>query len=144
MFATRSLVAACFLLCGTSAYAQSNLGELLDKGGKKLGKDFYAANFPATITYVWPNKLGEGEVLFKADGTLSGTEHHYSSRSNSPAVGTWTVDDDGKWCVKKQLSAWGRNTDVCWYSFALNGVLFGAMSDTDRNANIVPAGTIKK
>jgi hypothetical protein len=143
MVTVRTLLAASLLLGVATAHAQSTVGELLDKGGKKLGKDHYAAYFPATIKYVWPDKAGEGELNYKSDGTVSGTEYHYASRTTSTAVGTWTVDDNGKWCIKKHLATWNRNTDVCWYSFELEGAYFGALSDTDRNARVVPAGVKK-
>ena len=144
MYALRSLLAACLLLVFTSAHAQSKLGELLDKGAKKLSKDDFAALLPATLIYTWPDKQGEGELLFKADGTVSGTEYHKASRSSSTAVGTWNVDDNGKWCIKKYMATWNRNTDTCWYSFVMDGAYFGATSDTDRNVVVVPSGTFKK
>ena len=144
MFTLRSLLAACLLLVFASAHAQSTVGELLDKGAKKLVKADYAALFPATFSYVWLNKEGEGDLLYKSDGTLSGIERHYASRTTSPATGTWTADDNGKWCIKKNLSAWKRDTDLCWYAFVLDGAYFGSLSDTDRSARVVSAGKVTK
>lgn len=124
------LLAAAFALVATAAGAQSNLGELLDKGGQKLSKADYAQLAPFRVKYVWFQGGGEGDILFNADGTLIGSEYHYSSRSETPATGTWTVDDTGKWCVKKTLSAWNRNTDVCWYGFKSGDQYYGTLEES--------------
>jgi hypothetical protein len=134
---TRTAVVTCLLLFGGAAMAQSNLGDLLDKGAKKLGKEDYLAMMPFKVKYVWPNRGGEGDLVFNADGTLSGTEFHYPSRSESPAVGTWTVDDGGKWCIKKSMAVWNSKTDQCWYSFRQGDDYWGTFSDTDRAARLV-------
>ncbi len=123
-------------MLATGANAQSNLGELLDKGGKKLLKADYIALAPFRVKYVWFQGGGEGDLVYAANGTLTGSEYHYPSRSESTAVGTWEVDDSGKWCIKKNLEAWNSKTDVCWYSFRLGDEYFGTLSDTDRNARV--------
>lgn len=118
------------------ANAQSNLGELLDKGGKKLLKADYIALAPFRVKFEWPQGGGEGDLVYAANGTLTGTEYHYPSRSESPSVGTWTVDDSGSWCIKKKLEAWNTTFDRCWYTFRLGDEYFGTLSDTDRNARV--------
>ncbi len=124
-----SLLAAVLMSLTCSVQAQSTVGELLEKGGKKLMKEDYTGLVPFRVKYVWPNRGGEGDLVYAADGTLSGTEHHYPSRSDSPAIGTWTVDDGGKWCIKKSMSAWNSKTDQCWYSWRLGDDFYGAISE---------------
>lgn len=123
-------------MLATVANAQSNLGELLDKGGNKLLKADYTALAPFRLKYKWLQGGGEGDLVFAANGTLTGSEYHYPSRSESTAVGTWTVDDSGRWCIKKNLETWNTKTDMCWYSFRLGDEYFGALSETDRNARV--------
>lgn len=130
-------------LVANLASAQSNLGELLDKGAKKMLKEDYAAMAPFRVQYLWPQGGGEGDLVYKADGTLAGTEYHWPSSSQSPAVGSWTVDDGGKWCIKKTMAAWKANTDVCWYSFRLGDDFFGGLSD-DRTAKVFKVKSLQK
>jgi hypothetical protein len=136
MYLHKTLLAASLALLAGGASAQSNLGDLLDKGGQKMMKADYMAMAPFRIKYVWPQGGGEGDLLYNGDGTLAGSEYHYSSRSESPAVGTWTVDDNGKWCMKKSMATWNSKTDMCWYMFKAGDQYFGSASDGDRTARV--------
>jgi hypothetical protein len=109
-------------------HAQSTVGEITDKGGALLLRADIEALMPARVQYRWPNGQGEGDLVLTADGQLSGTESHYASRSDSPAVGTWKVAEDGKLCTPKEMKAWNRKTDLCWYMLRLGGDLFMAAS----------------
>lgn len=137
MFARKFQVAVCLLLWVVSAQAQNNLGELLDKGAKKLGKNEYVAALPATFSFVWPNKQGEAELLYKLDGTLSGHERHYQSNSTSASTGTWTIDETGKWCSNKSLEAWGTTFKGCVFGFTLGDEYFFSASDSDRDSRVL-------
>ena len=75
-------VATALFFSAQIVHAQSTVGELLDKGGKKLLKEDYAAMFPYAMKYWWPQGDGEGDLLVRADGTLSGTEYHYQRRGD--------------------------------------------------------------
>jgi hypothetical protein len=134
------------LALGTAALgclAQSTVGELLDKGGKKLTGADYAAMTPLRTKYVWPQGGGEGDLVYLADGTLSGSEYQYSSRSESPATGTWTADDEGKWCMKKHMTLWNSRTDRCWYTYQLGSEFYGSASD-DRAARVAKIKSFAK
>ena len=126
------------------AHAQSNLGELLDKGGRKLMREDYAALPPFRVQYRWPQGGGEGDLVYKADGTLVGTEYHSQTQSESTAIGTWTVDDNGRWCIKKTLAEWNSKTDVCWYSFRIGDEYFGGLSDSDRTSRVFKVKSTQK
>lgn len=139
MLAKKMAVAMALALCAVAAQAQSTVGELLDKGAKKLGKDDFAAQLPATFFSVWPTKQGEEDVLFKPDGTLSANGRHYQSNTTSPGTGTWTVDESGKWCVSKYWSVWNTSSKACWYAFAVGDEYFFSASDTDRGARVIAA-----
>ncbi|MES2974595.1 MAG: DUF995 domain-containing protein [Pseudomonadota bacterium] len=127
------LIACATALAALTAQAQT-VGELLDKGAKPLTKEDYAALMPLKIRYGWPQGGGEGELVFAADGTLSGSEYQFSSRSESPAVGTWTVDDSGKWCMKKSMTLWKTNTDRCWITYRMGTDYYGGFAEGDRNS----------
>lgn len=135
----------CLLLAAAAApsLAQSTVGELLDKGGKKLLKADYDALVPFRVTYLWPQGGGEGDLIYKGDGTLAGSEYQYSSRSESPATGTWTADDEGKWCLKKHMTLWNSRTDRCWYTYRLGEIFYGSAAE-DRGARIAKMKSFSK
>lgn len=115
------------LLCSLPVHAQSNVGELLTKGGKRLDKNEMLALLPARIQLEWPNRQGEEELLLSADGKISGKGLHYTSRSESPATGTWQVEEDGRVCTPKTFTAWNNTTKLCWYVFQLDQTYFGGL-----------------
>jgi hypothetical protein len=126
-----------------SAIGQSTVGELLEKGGKKLLKDDYTALAPFRVVYQWPNRQGEGDLVYLADGTLSGSEYHNSSRSTSPATGTWVADENGKWCMKKFMQLWNSRTDQCWYGWKLGDDYYSGLSE-DKDAKVMKVKSVVK
>jgi hypothetical protein len=139
----KHLIGMLFVALAAPGFAQSTVGELLDKGGKKLVKADYDALAPFRTVYVWPQGGGEGDLVYKPDGTLSGSEYQYSSRSESPAVGTWNADDEGKWCIKKHMTTWNSRTDRCWYTWQLGTDFYGS-AETDRSARIAKLKSVAK
>jgi hypothetical protein len=141
---SRSWLCLTLFLCASfSALGQSTVAELLDKGGKKLLKDDYATLTPFRVVYQWPNRQGEGDLFYAADGTLNGSEYHNSSRSTSPATGTWTVDENGKWCMKKFMQLWNSRTDQCWYSWKLGDDYYGSLGD-DKDTKVMKVKSFTK
>ncbi len=139
----RFVVIATLFIVSFGAQAQSTVGELLDKGGKKLMKEDYSAMVPFRVAYQWPNRQGEGDLVYAADGTLTGEEYHYSSRSTSPATGTWVVDESGKWCLKKFMQVWNSRTDQCWYSWKLGNDYFGSLGE-DKDTRVMKVKSFVK
>lgn len=129
MYPLRLSSSVCFslLLCSLAAHAQSNVGELITKGGKLLDKNEVLALLPARIQQEWPNRQGEEELVLSLDGKISGKGLHYASRSESPATGTWQVEDDGKVCTPKTFTAWNNTTRLCWYVFQLEQTYYGSL-----------------
>ncbi len=127
------LIAGAAAFICAAAQAQT-VGNLLDKGAKQLMKEDYAAMMPLRIRYQWPQGGGEGDLVFAGDGTLSGSEYQFASSSESPAVGTWTVDDSGKWCMKKTMARWKVNTDKCFVTYRQGDDHYGAAADSDRSS----------
>lgn len=129
-FRYRLCVAVFGLSCGLSAQAQSTVGELLQSGGRQLTKTDLLEMMPARYQGRWPNSQGEEELVFSVDGKITGTGKHYASNTESPAVGTWKVEDDGKLCTPKRFTMWGTSTDLCWYLFRLGNDLFGGLKNS--------------
>ena len=108
------------------AVSQSTVAELTEKGGVALTKADWQELIPLRIETQWPNRQGEEELFFSADGKISGKGYHYSSRTESPAVGSWRVEDDGKVCTPKTFTAWNSSTNLCWYLLKQGDSYFGA------------------
>lgn len=128
--------------CGVSQ-AQSTVGELLEKGGKQISKADWLEATPLRLQTKWPNGQGEEELFFSEDGKISGTGHHYGSRSDSPASGQWKVEDDGKVCTPKTFTAWNSTTNLCWYFFKLGDSFYGAQK-TEASSKIGKINTFEK
>ncbi len=123
------LLATCW---AAQASAQSTVGELLSQGGKAMTKADFMEWIPARVKMKWPNRQGEEDLVLSADGTISGTGQHYSSRTESPAVGQWRLEDDGKLCTPKTFTAWNNSANNCWYVFRLGDVFYAAQkTDVD-------------
>lgn len=124
------------MLCAASGpvLGQATLGEILDKGGKKLSRDEYVALLPATMSGPWEDGAGEWSVVYKPDGTFSGTARHYASGSTSPSYGTWEMDEKGRLCSNENLPAWNKTFKGCSYRYLLSGDLYVVPSDVDRDS----------
>jgi len=118
-------------------FAQATVGELLDKGAKKIGKEEWLAMLPITTSGVWPDGKGEAQLTFKPDGTFSGNARHYPSGTSSGAYGTWKVDEVGKVCIDERFYAWPSTHQECTVRFKLGEEFFRAPSDSDRSAGTV-------
>lgn len=115
-----------------AAAAQSTVADLTAQGGSMLTKAQWLELLPLRIETQWPNRQGEEELFFSADGKITGKGYHYSSRTESAASGAWRVEDDGKVCTPKTFVAWNNSTNQCWYFFRLGGDYFAAQkTDAD-------------
>lgn len=136
-------IALAGLALGAGAFAQNTVGELLEKGGKQITKAEIMASMPLRIQQKWPNGQGEEELFFSVDGKITGTGSHYSSRTDSPAEGTWAVEEDGKFCTPKKFTKWGSSTNLCWYVFRLDENSFSALK-TDADTKIFKSNSVTK
>lgn len=123
------------------SYAQSNLAELLDQGGKKMsGAAVKTWLLGGTFSGLGLTNGFPLQIHYKDDGSFTGS---VSAPSGPVGIsGKWKVDDDGKMCV--QLAGAPR-PDAQWdcaYFYALGDRYFVSESDTDRAAK-VGARTVK-
>lgn len=115
------------LVLSSNSFAQTTVGELLEKGGKQTTKAEIMALIPMRIQQKWPNGQGEEELFFSVDGNITGTGSHFASLTDSPVEGKWTVDEDGRFCAPKKFTRWGSSANLCWYGFRLGETSFGAL-----------------
>ena len=132
----RWILAAALTVLGPGiAHAQSTVGELLEKGGAQVTREAFLEMLPLRIQTEWPNRQGEEELMFTADGKISGKGYHYNSRTESPASGSWKIEDDGKVCTPKTFTAWNSSTNQCWYFYRLDNAYFGTQK-TDPGSRV--------
>ena len=135
-----ALIAFSLLTLSLVAFAQqaATVGELLDKGGKKLTKDELAKLVTgATIAGLAqsdPNYRSEN--TYKDDGSMSGHAFRVSGGTYTTGVfGTWSLNDQGQLCVVFKTN-WGWGSQVCNFYFSLGTAYYVAPTD-DRMAQLV-------
>lgn len=137
---TVASLATTLALCTTAAHAQTTLGELLDKGFKKMMKGEFTS---ILVGQKWSG-LTANEVrfenIYKADGSLSGWWWG-SQGGQGGLTGNWRMDDEGKICAFVS-STWDAST-TCYYFFHSGDQYYTSLSDSDRDAR-VRVRTVKK
>jgi hypothetical protein len=117
-----------------SALAQSNVGELLDRGGVRLGKEALTHDLLASS---WVLALKDGAVTWKADGTYTGYEKIYNGGRG--IFGTWDVDAEGKLCFMFAATSPGWTPHpVCSFWYKIGDQYFASRPPFDRSAPIFP------
>ena len=128
--------------------AQSNLGELLDAGAKKLSAQEFREEVVQRVIS-GPTATGGGlELVYTASGIVAGTGNYRDAASvfSSPISGEWTIDD-GRICTRMLFRpAQGsgvpdtyRGTILprrCQFWFKYNEAYFISDSDSDRSAKV--------
>jgi hypothetical protein len=130
-------------VCGPFAIAQSNLGELLDAGGKKMSREEFTDQLVQRMI-VGPTATGANlEVMYTAGGVVVGVGR--APRYVMPAriSGEWTFDDSSRVCSSMSMGASDLTfTGVvlpprCQFWFKLGDKYFLADSDSDRSAKVL-------
>jgi len=123
----------------------SNLGELLDAGGRRLS----AAEFKREVTQhtlvgLWESGGGI-EMKYAANGAIQGLAQPSSQYAWSSTVnGEWTIREGEKVCTTMQISGGTNQLSVpsrfplsCQTWFKLGDDYFVSDSDSDRRAKVV-------
>ena len=130
----------CFALSLSAGYAnaQSTLGELLDKGAKKMSREEWQAQLPVTYGGLDFTERVNFKFEYKADGKFSGNATGTHGQGTSGSVGTWTMDETGKQCIDERLISWNMTWDECYFVYKLDAKYFSAQSDSDRSSKAMP------
>jgi hypothetical protein len=119
-----------------AAYGQSTLGEVLDKGGRKLNRGELTTLLPGASS---SGLNGDGHhlhVSYKADGTMSGSMTFNSGQFFGRTVGlfgNWNLEEDGKVCAQVRSTS-GPQSTLCSYMFRLGDEVYVIPSEVDRSA----------
>lgn len=136
---TNLLLGIAALFVAPIAFAQSNLGELLDAGAKRLsGEEFKLEVVQHVI--VGPTASGANlELIYASNGQVSGkdTKSGVSGTMNTGTIdGEWKVDDSGRVCTTMRIVGAGGVAlpTRCQFLFKYKDAYFFVDSDTDRQA----------
>jgi hypothetical protein len=130
-------IASCLLLPASlsvvpAVQAQSTLGELLDRGARKLSATEIEAM--GDVRVLRQATDADAYMTLRTDGSVVGMVHNKQGHGSSEAVGTWRLDASGRRCADVSLPAFSMSVQQCGYTFALGREIFFTPSDTDRSA----------
>ncbi len=114
-----------------SAQEPANLGELLDKGAKRLdAAELKALVIGATVSGM---VLREGSTIgfdttFTDDGKLTGRLYGLRVDAGRGTTGTWNINEKGQLCTESLSVAFGA-TKNCSVYYSMNNVYYAAASD---------------
>lgn len=139
-------------MASNGVYAQSTLGQVLDKGGERITEAQWRAMLPHKNLGFGQRSQNRTTVTFTDDGKLAGIESLWSgywshanlSQPTRELKGSWKIDPDGKLCIDQVFGKYEEVYSGCVYMFRLGDHLFHveAGSETDRSA-IVTRRTIE-
>jgi hypothetical protein len=134
----KRIVATLVLSLGLAgnALAQTNLGEVLDKGARPLTKDAVQSLVNGAV---YSGTFGNGiqfEMTLKTDGSISGSGR--SGGESGAITGNWLVSDKGQLCTK--LWNQGQSSDVCIYIYKVGDDTYTSQSDSNRGATAFKRG----
>jgi hypothetical protein len=132
-----------FLVCAPFAIAQTNLGELLDAGAKKMSPEEFKQQLVQRMVVGPTANGGNLEVMYTASGVVSGVGSAPRFIMSARISGEWTFDDSSRVCSSMRMAA----SDItftgvalpprCQYWFKLGDKYFLSDSDSDRSAKVL-------
>ena len=141
---TTLLSALALLLWASLAAAQSNLGELLDAGAKRLSPEAFKEEVIQRVIVGPTATGGRLELMYAANGMVQGTGSYVgtagaSGVSLAPINGEWTIGDNGRICTSMRIGSGPGGVILparCQFWFKYAEQYFFADSDTDRGARV--------
>lgn len=134
-----STIAVATLAVLSACVTGPTLGELLDKGARKMSK--------AEVVQGLSGKTVKGDThggalnidnKYSPDGTYTGAQSVLMGQykgATTRVAGTWAVDDSGKFCVEEKQLDWDKTASKCWVIYAHGDKIVLALGD-ERNAEV--------
>ena len=122
------------------AVAQSNLGELLDAGAKKLSAEEFKDQVVQRVIVGLSPAGGNIELMYANSGVIAGKGSYIEAASVRLAAieGEWTIDDNERVCSSMRIGAFGTGGMLlpprCQFWFKHAEQYFLSDSDSDRRA----------
>jgi hypothetical protein len=139
-------LAFALLLWAPFAAAQSNVGELLDAGAKKLSAEEFKEELVQRMIVGPTLSGGNLEVMYATTGALAGIGSYAGlNLSVAPISGELTIEDNGKICTSMRMGTGGGASpgqgvtlpSRCQFWFKYADQYFLADSDSDRRARVL-------
>jgi hypothetical protein len=132
-----AVVVAAFLPIVAIAQQPVKVGDLLDKGGKKLTKEDLATLVPgAMFKGTAPSSpTWNAEQIYKNDGSLSGTAYRKIGAGTTGLSGKWSLSDQGQLCTDV-TNGFGQRFQRCDFFYSLGNSFFLAPTD-DRMGDLI-------
>ena len=135
------------VLWASLASAQSNLGELLDAGGRMLSPEEFKLEVVQRVV-VGPTPTGATlEIMYATNGSVAGKGSSPTAvgfqrfRDDSPISGEWRIDDSGRICITMRIVGTPGNALIlaprCQSWFKYEQKYFLSDSDWDRSAKVL-------
>jgi hypothetical protein len=147
---TRLPLGFAILLWIPMAVAQSNLGELLDAGAKKLSPEEFKDEVVQQVTMGPTATGGSLQVMYASNGMISGTGSYgtvgaATGFALAPINGEWTIDEVGRLCTSMRIGGGagggagpGAILPVrCQFWFKYADQYFLSDSDSDRRTKVL-------
>jgi hypothetical protein len=119
-----------------AARAQSNLGAVLDLGGKKMSSEEAKALLSGGSVTGKTATGADMSATYDAAGKVAG--RIVGAGGSFPMTGTWRIEDGGKVCGEVYVDSppTGSTTRGCGYYFRAGERYFFSLSDADRGARV--------
>ena len=139
---TKLLLGLALLLLVPFAVAQSNLGELLEAGARKLSAEDFRQEVTRYILVGDVPAGGRMELMYASSGVIKGVSNIATGVPQGTQIGAaqidgvWNIDDSGRICTSMVV---GRTFLPlrCQFWFKFKEDYFIADSDSDRNARVL-------
>ena len=126
----KATVAVSAMLFAVTVHAQSNFGEVLDKGGKQLSKDELQTLISGSL---WQGTSENGityKIDMKPDQTLNGTGTN--ARGSGAVTGTWNITDRNQICTRLTLVNLNQTSESCRFLYQIDNDYFASPTQSDR------------
>jgi hypothetical protein len=135
------------LIWSPLALAQNTLEELLDAGVKRMSAEEFEEEIVQRVI-VGPTMTGGNvEMMYGPNGIVSGSGstavHTPKSVPPTPIGGEWSVDGDGRICIRMTMPLYLSTTNYgvlpprCQYWFKLADKYYFSDSDSDRRMRVL-------
>jgi len=135
------------LLWAQLAVAQSNLGELLDAGAKKLSVEEFKDEVVQRVIVGPTATGGRMEVMYTNRGAIQGIGSYrdIAQMVLEPVSGEWKIDDDGRICTSMRMGGGPGGTVAgvvilpprCQIWFKVADQYYLSDSDSDRRTKVL-------
>lgn len=126
------LLAISFVARAAWPQMEMPVGILLDKGARKLSSEEVKALLSGATVDAERGGNVHTKTTYKPDGSLSA--HIQAPDFSSGGVGSWRVEDNGRFCISISWTSQFPSVAGCSYAFQLGNSIYFSVSDSVRHA----------